>query len=185
MLGIRIVKRSVAILLVFLLLFNALGFYGLLEGWRYKNSQELVRRLDNRQYSPGETIIIKVPFHLPYQLDNDDYQRVDGEIAYQGDYYRLVKQKFENDTLYIVCIQDHESKRINQALADYVKTFTDKPVDAKHSKQTGVTFIKDFLPSVLAISHVSNGYYYAIENLPASEVLVDRSRSVFTPPPKI
>lgn len=177
-------KRFVAILLVFLLLFNALGFYGLLEGLRYKTSLDLVRRLDNRQYSPDETITIKVPFHLPYQLTKDEYQRVDGEIEHNGEFYRLIKQKFDNDTLHIVCIKDHASKRIKQALADYVKTFTDKPIDSKNPTKGGMTFIKDFLPSSMVLSHITDGYDYAIGTRHFDELLLQRSIVVFTPPPQ-
>jgi len=171
-------------LLSFLLLFNALGFYGLLEGLRYKSSKELVQRLDNRQYSVDETVTIKVPFNLPYQLTNQEFQRVDGEISYNGEFYRLVKQKFENDSLVIVCIRDHESQRIHQALADYVKTFTDNPVDSKQSSKITITFIKDFIPSVVSIAHITDGYHYAIESFTIDERILDRSLNVFTPPPQ-
>lgn len=179
------VKRTIAILLIFLLLFNALGFYGLLEGWRYKSSKELVRRLDRRQYSADETVTIKVPFNLPYQLTKQEFQRVDGEISYNGEFYRLIKQKYENDSLVIVCIKDHESQRIHQALADYVKTFTDNPVDSKQSTKAGITFIKDFIPSVVSIAHIADGYYYAIETCNIDELVLVRSLVVFTPPPQI
>ena len=63
-------KKLVAIFLVFLLLFNAMGFYGLLQGLRYKTTLELVQRLDNHQYSEEETIILKVPISVPYVLQN-------------------------------------------------------------------------------------------------------------------
>ncbi len=65
----------------------------------------------------------------------------------KGEFYRLVKQKYQNDTLFMVCIKDHASKRIEQAVTDYVKTFTDKPIDTKHSGKVNTNFIKDFLPS--------------------------------------
>ncbi|HEX6890362.1 MAG TPA: hypothetical protein VF141_06710, partial [Chryseolinea sp.] len=125
-------KKIIAIFLVLLLLFNALGFYGLFIGLRYKNEIDLVQRLDNDQYLEEQTVTLKVPMTLPYHLDSE-YERVDGEIEHDGEFYRLVKQKLQKDTLYIVCIKDQGSKRIKQALADYVKTFTDKPADAKHA----------------------------------------------------
>ena len=96
---------------------------------------------------------------LPYHLDSE-YERVDGEIEHDGEFYRLVKQKLEKDTLYIVCIKDHDSKRIKQALADYVKTFTDKPVDAKHQGKFSASFIKDFLPTSIEITPASAGWNY-------------------------
>jgi hypothetical protein len=178
-------KKIVSIFLVFLILFNTLGFYGLLEGLRYKSALELVQRLDNQQYSEEETLTIKVPLAIPYHSDTNDYERVNGEVEYKGEFYRLIKQKLERDTLSIVCIKDYASKRIKQALADYVKTFTDKPADAKHSGKTSSNFIKDYLPSKITISTVAEGWHYALAFFPENCDLTNADHSITSPPPKI
>lgn len=178
------VKKLIAILLVVLLLFNALGFYGLLEGLRYKTTLELVRRLDKNQYSQDEIVTLKVPFAIPYQLNSSDYERVDGEIEYGGEFYRLVSQKLTNDTLFIACIKDHSSNRIHKALADYVKTFTDKPTQSKHSAKGFLSFIKDFLPTIIEISSASEGWNRSFLAAPANDHFHNRSPLVFTPPPQ-
>jgi hypothetical protein len=100
-------KKAVSILLVFLLLFNALGFYGLLRGLQYKTALDLVRRLDSQQYSKDETITIKVPFAIPYQLDSNGYERVDGEIQYDGEFYRLVEQKLLGEHFFVQFQQEN------------------------------------------------------------------------------
>lgn len=143
----------------------------------------MVQRLDQQQYSHDETITIAVPFAIPYQQDSE-YSRVDGEIEHNGEFYRLVKQKFEKDTLFIVCIKDQQSKRIKQALADYVKTFTDKPVDANNAAKGSITFIKDFLPTSINISHACQGWNCAIIQASFLDHFYDRNSVVFTPPPR-
>ncbi len=178
------VKKFIAILLVFLLLFNALGFYGLLEGLRYKTTLELVKRLDNNQYSQEEIVTLKVPFVIPYQLNSSEYERVDGEIEYDGEFYRLVSQKLTNDTLFITCIKDHSSNRIHKALGDYVKTFTDKPAQTKNTAKSFVSFIKDFLPTTIEVSSASDGWNYAVLAAPTDDHFQNRSLLVFTPPPQ-
>jgi hypothetical protein len=180
----NLVKKIVALFLVFLLLFNALGFYGLLQGLRYKTALDLVHRLDNDLYAEDETLTIKVPIAIPYQLDSEDYERVDGEIEYEGELYRLVKQKFESDTLFIVCIKDHDSKRIKQALADYVKTFTDKPFHAKHSGKIFISLIKDFLPTSISLSAAAKGWNYSVTLESPPAFYDNRTVTVFTPPPR-
>ena len=177
-------KRLIAIFLVFLLLFNALGFYGLFVGLRYKTAIDLVARLDKQQYLDEETVTLRIPMTLPYHQDSE-YERVDGEIEHQGEFYRLVKQKLQKDTLYIVCIKDYDSKRIKQALADYVKTFTDKPVDAKSSGKILTSFIKDFLPTTLEIKPASAGWNYSVTIADISESFDSRSLAVFSPPPQV
>jgi hypothetical protein len=177
-------KKAVSILLVLLLLFNSLGFYGLLRGLQYKNTLDLVKRLDNQQYSKDETITLKIPFAIPYQLNSNGFERVDGEFQYEGEIYRLVEQKLERDTLFIVCIKDQASNRIQEALEDYVKTFTDKPSHAKNTAKTFANFIKDFLPAPTMTSSLSDGWSYSVVAIPFSENIVGRNIPVFTPPPK-
>ena len=186
MLGILFqLKKLTAIFLVLLLLFNALGFFGLFVGLRYKTRQDLVQRLDDNDYLEEETVTLKVPLALPYHIDSEEYERVDGEIEHNGEFYQLVKQKLEKDTLYIVCIKDHDSKRIKQALSDYVKTFTDKPIDAKHSVKSFSGFIKDFLPSSIEITSASSGWNYTVAVTSLRDSFSNRSIAVFSPPPQI
>ncbi len=177
-------KKLIAIFLVFLLLFNALGFFGLFVGLRYKSAIDLVERLDKQEYLDDETVTLRIPMSLPYHLDSE-YERVDGEIEHNGDFYRLVKQKLQKDTLYIVCIKDYDSKRIKQALTDYVKTFTDKPVDAKNTGKFLTNFIKDFLPTSIEISPASAGWNYAVTSAGIIDSFSSRSLAVVSPPPQI
>lgn len=177
-------KKLIAIFLVFLVLFNALGFYGLIIGLRYKTGLDLTERLDNEEYSEKETVTLKVPMALPYHIDSEVYERIDGEIEHEGEFYRLVKQRLEKDTLYIVCIKDHDSKRIKQALSDYVKTFTDKPVDSKQALKAFAGFIKDFLPSTIDIKPASSGWNYSVALTDFSDSFSNRSLAVFSPPPQ-
>ncbi len=177
-------KNLTAIFLVLLLLFNALGFFGLFVGLTYKSRQDLVQRLDNEDYLEEETVTLKVPLALPYHIDSDEYERVDGEIEHNGEFYQLVKQKLEKDTLYIVCIKDHDSKRIKQALTDYVKTFTDKPIDAKHNGKIFTGFIKDFLPSSMEISTASSGWNSTVASTALYDSFSSRSIAVVSPPPQ-
>jgi hypothetical protein len=179
-----VLKRIISIFLVFLLLFNTLGFYGLLQGLRYKTALELVQRLDNDRYSMEETIVLKIPMAVPYQIDSEGYERVDGEFEHQGEFYRLVKQKYENDTLFIVCIQDHASKRIEQALTDYVKTFTDKPIDAKHSGKVVTNLVKDYLTSCVTINTISTGWNSELVFAIKKYDLLNHDQSIASPPPR-
>ena len=161
-----------------------MGFYGLLQGLRYKTTQEFVLRLDNHQYSEDETFLVKVPIAVPYALNESDYERVDGEFEYEGEFYRLVKQKYESDTLFMVCIKDHTTKRIEQALTDYVKTFTDNPIDSKHNGKTTVDFVKDFLPSRISMNAISTGWNYDLSFDIREYNLMERPFNIASPPPR-
>src|SRR5687767_15064229 len=113
-------KKLTSYVLVLILLLNVMGYYGIFIGLKYSHSTSINQKLDDLQYNESHTVTLKVPLTIPYYGDTE-YQRVSGEIEHGGEVYRLVKQKYEKDTLYIVCIRDVQGKRIKQALADYVK----------------------------------------------------------------
>jgi hypothetical protein len=177
-------KKIISFLLVALLLFNVLGYYGLFMGLHYQNKKQLIQRFDGSDYNESEAVTIKIPITVPYATDSKDFQRVDGEFEHQGEFYHMVKQRLSQDTLYIVCVKDKTSKRIHEALTDYVKTFTDKPVDAKSSAKSLPTFIKEYMTIQLEIKHLSDGWVQNVDKLSSTVVFIDSYQSSIVHPPE-
>jgi hypothetical protein len=154
-----------------------MGYYGVFLGLQYKNDKEMIQRLDAEDYSMSETITIQIPISIPYAVDSKSFERVDGQFEYQGEFYRLVKQKLVRDTLYVVCIKDHENKRIDEAMSKFVKTFTDKPVDQHSNSKVVVSFIKDYMSQSFSVQHLSLGW----ESDVVKETSCSFSESTFYP----
>ena len=144
----------------------------------------MIQKLDANNYNTSETITIKVPITIPYAYNSRDFERVDGKFEHNGEFYRLVKQRLYRDTLYYVCVKDHTSKRINQALISYVKTMTDEPVDQQKSAHTLPGFSKDFFSYAFSIDHISNGWEYeVVKNTFVTVFICDEyPSSIFHPP---
>jgi hypothetical protein len=151
-------KKLTTILLVALLILNVLGYYGVFVGLQYQNERKQIQRFDTQGYDESETFTIKVPISIPYAVDQADFERVDGEFEHQGQFYRMIKQKFSHDTLHIVCIKDQQETRITQALKDYVKSFTGKSDPGKSDSKLTVSFIKDYIASSYNSGHSANGW---------------------------
>lgn len=126
-------------------------------GLRLSNQLSLQQKFDSENYENQE-VTIKVPIAIPYAVDSKTYERVDGEFEHEGQVYRLVKQKLQSDTLFIVCIKDNHAQNINQVLADYVKSYTDKPFSAKQNAKTVSLFSKDFLSTTTSLESISQGW---------------------------
>lgn len=161
-----------------------LGYYGLFFGLHYQNRQELIQRFDAENYSAMEAVTIKVPIAVPYANDSQEYQRVNGEFEHNGEFYHMVKQRLSQDTLYIVCVKDQQSKRINQALTDYVKTFTDKPVDGKSHGISLPSFIKEYLVGSYTIKSSSEGWSSNVKHESAPVVFISSFCSSIVHPPE-
>lgn len=170
-------RQLFSIAFTFLLLLNVMGYYGVFLGLQYKNDQEMIQKFDAENYSDDETITIKIPISIPYATDSKGFERVDGKFEHKGEFYRLVKQKLSQDTLYVVCVKDHQDKRIDDAITSFVKTFTDKPADQHSNSKVVVSFIKDYLPQTFTVQHLSLGWETDVVKESTCNVL----RSSFSP----
>jgi len=122
-----------------------MGGYCLFCGVQQLHYKTLAQRLDMDSYAGSQAITIKLPVDETYRSNMDNYERVDGEFEYEGTMYRLVKQKFYNDTAYIVCYKDDKGIAIKDALKDYVKSFATDTTDKKSDDKPFTFFIKDYL----------------------------------------
>jgi hypothetical protein len=157
-------RRITAISLLFLFLLNIIGFYGVFIGLKYNLEQQVVSDLDSDNFNEDELVEFKVAVSLAYMPDQANYERVDGLIEVEGKYYRLVKQKYAGDTLYIVCLPDHNQQKLHEAIEDYVSTFT--APDASTTKQVDLSksLSKDYMISKVTMERASYGGFYSVEN---------------------
>ena len=139
-------KRLLAIFFLSVFLFNIGGYYLAFWSIRVHAKKELLNRLDAEQYDASALTVLAIPLSLPYPVQQSDYERVDGELEYQGEYYKLVKQKIENDTLFVVCIKDTDEKKLSIALSDYAKVANDLPTQSKQTLTLLAKLGKGFSP---------------------------------------
>lgn len=175
-------KRTVSIFLVALLLLNVMGYYGLFMGLKYKHAVQAIERINADDFDESEALTIRIPLSIPYAPDTD-FERVDGAFEHEGQYYRMVKQKLEKDTLHIVCILDTKAGHIQTALQEYVKTFADQSADRSGAK-TIPTFIKDYCPSSFTFLGVAGGWVEVLKYSSGDAALLNPIISISSPPPK-
>ena len=144
----------------------------------------MIQKLDAEDYSESETITIKLHISIPYAVDSKSFERIDGKFEHNGEFYRLVKQKLSQDTLYIVCVKDNENKIIDQAMTSFVKTFTDKPADNHSSSKIVISFIKDYIPHTFAMHHLSSGWERDVVKESTCTVLKSSFYPSITHPPE-
>jgi hypothetical protein len=151
-------RKLFSIAFVAILLLNVMGYYGVFLGMQYQNDRAMLKVLDADQYDDSQTLTLKIPVSIPYLADNEDFERVDGKFEHQGSHYRLIKQKYSNDTLTIICVRDQKIERMNQALSTYVKTFRENSADQTQRSKISVSFIKDFIPETFCLLTLTSGW---------------------------
>lgn len=177
-------KRITTLILLLLFLLNVLGYYGVFVGIQHSFEKRLQSQFDQDDYSNDDEVLIKVPLTLPYAADAPEYTRVDGQFEHQGEVYRLVKQRYASDTLFIVCVKDNATKEINQALVDYVKSYSDNPSSEKGSTKTLQTFSKDFISTITNLQSIESGWANALRFQTLSLTYESLAIQFNSPPPQ-
>jgi len=179
----NLVKQIGSTVLILLILLNVLGYYGLFMGLDYQNNRVMQRRLDAGTYDGADEITLKIPLAIPYLSDAADFERVDGKFEHQGQVYRKVRQRYSQDTLTVVCVKDHTGTQLKHALTTYVKTFSDKPADSRHTSKTSLTLIKENLIRPVGLGHYTTGWHYSLSAVRAGAVFIPSfSSSIIHPP---
>ena len=158
-------KRLFAIVVLNLFLLNVLGYYGVLLGLKVASADDLTERLNSDMYDLGATVTFKVPLAVPYGVDSEGYVPVDGVFEKDGEVYHMVRQRMYQDTLYIVCIKDEKTSKINNALEDYVQSFAGQEDDSQ--KSLSLSLIKDYVNTEIALTPSVNGWVKEVTKVPA------------------
>ena len=161
------------------------GYYLVFWGLKSQANQELLHRLDAEQYSSQDLVVITIPVSLPYPIQQNGYERVNGEFQYNGEFYNLVKQRLENDTLFLVCIKDHDEGSLADALSEYTSMANNLPSNAKHTLELFGKLFKDYTPTTLIAEATSIGWCRQLVRQEHFVPLPDISYQIQTPPPQV
>ena len=123
---------------------------------------------------------------LPYPLTNQrGFERANGKFEHDGEFYTVVKSRYKNDTLYVVCLKNHIEKRLVKTMTDFGNLSNDVSTDEPQTILLLGKLLKDFhqdqmpgLPAK-ALTHLQP----AFNNV--SPLLLSRSDEVHSPPPRI
>ena len=55
---------------------------------------------------------VKIPVHLSAVCNWEDYESIDGQMQYNGNYYNYVGLKIARDTMFLLCLPNHEKTRL-------------------------------------------------------------------------
>lgn len=146
---------------------------------------KMEQRLEVENFSDDETVSFKIPISLPYQIHNQGYEKVSGKFEHDGEFYNLVKQKIEKDTLYVVCIRNTSKKNLSSQMEDFENSVNDYPSSpSSQSKKLLNSFIKDYIAQHTIDLNQIHPELIKNKYLINSSTIFDRSVSPFSPPPE-
>jgi cbb3-type cytochrome oxidase subunit 3 len=132
-----LLRKSASIILLLVLLFNMIGY----RAWFYyaerKSDMAMEARLDKDQYNENDLVSLTVPLDNPYQLEQKSFQRIDGEISFQGKTFKFVKRMVSDGKLILLCIPDARKMVLKKAKTEYGNAANDMTGNSKGSSRSG------------------------------------------------
>ncbi|HLL41614.1 MAG TPA: hypothetical protein VK369_00680, partial [Segetibacter sp.] len=114
-------KKFSAIFLIALFLFNLFGYRILFNYEQQQSDVRLEASLDKQEYNDADLVTIKVPLSLPYVNNQQNFERVDGEITVNGKILKYVKRKITDGNLILLCLPNDNKMRIESAKDEFFK----------------------------------------------------------------
>ena len=139
-------KRLAAISFLFLLLFNAFGYY-LLFGYEQVQARQQV--VSTIQDMPESAFTVVKMLVSPYaHIEDRDFEYVEGAFMKDGKAYNFVKKRIVNDSLELYCLNNVRQDQLTAQFNDYVKenVITGKTSQNLPTKQMLKSFLKDYIP---------------------------------------
>lgn len=118
-------KKTAAIVFLFVFLFNLYGYRLLIDGIQKGKETAQLEQLDNERYAEEDLISFKTPVALPYYTNSETYDRVDGTIEIDGTEYQYVKRRIFNDSLELLCLPNKVKQQLDAAKDDFFKRTTE------------------------------------------------------------
>jgi len=90
---------------------------------------------------------MEIPLSLPYMANQEAFQTTNLPMEIDGQFLRVVKQRYQNDTLQIVYLKDHKQQKLENQVTDWIKSITDKSPDnnTERNQLFAKFFPKDFM----------------------------------------
>jgi hypothetical protein len=168
-------KKILAIMLFSVLLYQAGGF-----ALQYLSDGNTVAIDPETE----ETVVVKIPINLPYQIDWVSAEEVDGSVRQGDEFYEMKSRKVENDTLVTVMVKDRNARENFFDLAEQVNEhLTDEPGSTPVKTKLINTLVKEYCAQ-------SSGWVFYILDWPTSLEAIshpilptqDFSSAFFSPP---
>ncbi|MEY2792598.1 MAG: hypothetical protein RJA76_590 [Bacteroidota bacterium] len=172
-------KRLSALFLMIVLLYQAGGF-----ALQYLTQSSKEISLD--EIKQLDKVVVKLPISLPYSENWETPKEVSGQVQKGDEFYQMVEQKMEGDTLYTTLVANHSARESFMDLASMVDQHLKN--DASSNKQS-----KSSLINLLIKEYCSIGQYYVLylldwsqssDNFPVIQNTSKRYSSELFSPPK-
>ncbi len=152
-------KRVTAILLLCLLILYHGGFYSVY--WLV--SHQIDKQWQGMDIPQQKDLMrISIPMKIPYKANQIDYSQTRGKIVLGKQVYRAIYQKYQNDSLHILIVNDAISSHLNNSIHALVKNAA--PMDENKSRTSVINFCAKHYDEPKSVSGLKSIYSVSVND---------------------
>jgi hypothetical protein len=170
-----------------LLLYNAVGYYFVFHYQHQKAEEEFAEYISSSIISDKDLTVFKFPIDEYALKETPGFDRVEGDFEQGGKFYEIVKQRLENDTIFIYCLNNEKEEVLYSQLTDHINTHIlgGKPGKNKKSDKSFDNLLKEYLPKSSATFSCSRDHVILQNNFAYNKTFTSLDYPVIVPPPRI
>lgn len=178
-------RKPLSILFILVILFNTVGYLYVLNWCQYELERKAEELIDTHASEISGNLIFRIPMNTPYNGPEGEYTRLEGEINFEGNPYRMVKQKVQDNFLYVVCVRDERTRIATDEINEMIAAVSGQPV--KESSPFGIkisNLLLKYCPVTTASSHSNNDGWMRLSVFVDNEdnYSYNHNTSLFHPP---
>lgn len=126
-------RQFFAVILLLLFGFYHSGFYMLHKLAMHQVDEDWRAKIVNDEFSNASLEYASIPISLPYMPAQESYQAVDHKVELNGKHYRVVKQRYTQDTLHIIYVADRKMDHYQDSFQKLIKKIAN-PEESGHQE---------------------------------------------------
>jgi len=139
-------KNAVAIALLFCFVLFHFGYYAVYLSANVSLERNWMDQIYGEQQVQLEEQILEVPLNAPYLANQEEFQATNTRFELEGNYYRAIKQRYQNDTLQVVYVPDTARQVLHVTVKKWISALAeDQLPQDQEASNLGMQFAKDYL----------------------------------------
>lgn len=127
----QLMKKLVAIALLSLHLFSLYGNMAVYAYCVYRSDKVFNEQVSKNLYKIDDLVEVKIPVKMPTIENWKDYVYISGQVQLKDNCYNYVKLKMTRDTMYLMCIPNYRTTRLNNQNVIDARNVADVPFNKK------------------------------------------------------
>jgi len=149
-------KRSIAIILLVIYLYNVGGQLVFHQYLVYKSDKFFNEQINKSRYNVNDLTEVIIPVDMPGITDWNSYEHLSGQVKFKNASYNYIKIKVTRTALYLLCIPNYETTHLTDQNIIDARGISDIPVPRKDHVPFGkVDFVASFIQQVCRYEFLS------------------------------